>query len=90
MNEEILENLKVVKRNGKKVPFDSKKVAIAIKKGFDNINEQDTHCRRKRMIQIRILAENTAADHAQNHTNSRKAKSDGNKMLPIETGQQIA
>ena len=36
-NEEILENLKVVKRNGKKVSFDSKKVAIAIKKGFDGI-----------------------------------------------------
>ena len=37
MNEEILENLKVVKRNGKKVSFDSKKVAIAIKKGFDGV-----------------------------------------------------
>jgi len=37
MNEEILENLKVVKRNGKKVPFDTTKVAIAIKKGFDGI-----------------------------------------------------
>ena len=37
MNEEILEHLKVVKRNGKKVSFDSKKVAIAIKKGFDAV-----------------------------------------------------
>ena len=37
MNEEILENLKVVKRNGKKVPFDSTKVAMAIKKGFDGV-----------------------------------------------------
>ena len=35
MNEEVLENLKVVKRNGKKVDFDSTKIAITIKKGFD-------------------------------------------------------
>lgn len=35
VNEEVLENLKVVKRNGKKVSFDTSKVAIAIKKGFD-------------------------------------------------------
>ena len=34
-NEEILENLKVVKRNGKKVNFDTTKVAMAIKKAFD-------------------------------------------------------
>ena len=38
LNEEVLENLKVVKRNGKKVPFDTTKVAIAIKKGFDGVN----------------------------------------------------
>ena len=37
VNEEVLEHLKVVKRNGKKVAFDSKKVAIAIKKGFDGV-----------------------------------------------------
>ena len=35
LSEEILENLKVVKRNGKKVDFDTTKVAMAIKKGFD-------------------------------------------------------
>ena len=41
-NEEVLENLKVVKRNGKKVPFDTTKVAIAIKKGFDGtIREEE-------------------------------------------------
>ena len=34
-------NLIVVKRNGKKVDFDGAKIALAIKKGFDNINEQD-------------------------------------------------
>ena len=35
VNEEVLANLKVVKRNGKKVSFDETKVAMAIKKGFD-------------------------------------------------------
>ena len=39
--EDTLTNLKVVKRNGKKVDFDSTKIAIAIKKGFDNINCPD-------------------------------------------------
>ncbi len=38
---EILEDLKVVKRSGKKVDFDGKKIAIAIKKGFDSV-EVDT------------------------------------------------
>lgn len=37
INEEILMNLKVVKRNGKKVAFDKTKVAMAIKKGFDGV-----------------------------------------------------
>jgi len=38
--EEKLE-LVVVKRNGKKVDFDGTKIALAIKKGFDSVNEQD-------------------------------------------------
>ncbi len=33
--------LVVIKRNGKKVDFDGTKIALAIKKGFDSINEQD-------------------------------------------------
>ena len=34
--------IKVVKRDGKKVDFDASKIAIAIKKGFDSItNEND-------------------------------------------------
>ena len=36
-NEDIISNLKVVKRNGKKVDFDGAKIALAIKKGFDSI-----------------------------------------------------
>ena len=32
--------LDVIKRNGKKVEFDASKIAIAIKKGFDDVNNQ--------------------------------------------------
>ena len=39
--ENILENLKVVKRNGKKVDFNGTKIALAIKKGFDSITIND-------------------------------------------------
>ena len=35
--EELLENLTVVKRDGKKVSFNGTKIAVAIKKGFDII-----------------------------------------------------
>ena len=42
MIEEItLNDLKVVKRNGKKVDFDGTKIAMAIKKGFDSITIDD-------------------------------------------------
>ena len=42
INEEVIDNLKVVKRNGKKVSFDTAKVAIAIKKGFDGtVHEEE-------------------------------------------------
>ena len=41
INEEMLENLKVVKRNGRKVDFDTTKVAIAIKKGFDGVPKKE-------------------------------------------------
>lgn len=34
---DVLDNLVVIKRNGKKVPFDETKIALAIKKGFDSV-----------------------------------------------------
>ena len=40
ISDEIL-NLKVVKRNGKKVDFDGSKIALAIKKGFDSLIIED-------------------------------------------------
>ena len=39
--EEKITNLQVVKRNGKKVDFNGSKIALAIKKGFDSVNEID-------------------------------------------------
>ena len=39
--EELVTTLKVVKRNGKKVDFDGAKIALAIKKGFDSITNDD-------------------------------------------------
>ena len=39
--EELVATLKVVKRNGKKVDFDGAKIALAIKKGFDSITQDD-------------------------------------------------
>ena len=38
--ERITDKLQVVKRNGKKVEFNASKIAIAIKKGFDEIIER--------------------------------------------------
>ncbi len=37
VKEELLTTLKVVKRTGKKVDFDGSKIALVIKKGFDNV-----------------------------------------------------
>ena len=39
--EEVIDTIKVVKRNGKKVNFDTTKVALAIKKGFDSIIDEE-------------------------------------------------
>ena len=42
VTDELLENVKVVKRNGKKlVDFDGTKIAIAIKKGFDSVSTDE-------------------------------------------------
>ncbi|MDD2435407.1 MAG: anaerobic ribonucleoside triphosphate reductase [Bacilli bacterium] len=39
--EEKLTTLLVVKRNGKKVEFDGSKIALAIKKGFDSVTDEE-------------------------------------------------
>jgi len=38
---EKLKGFKIVKRNGKKVDFDGSKIALAIKKGFDSVNQTE-------------------------------------------------
>ncbi len=40
--ERVTDNLQVVKRNGKKVEFNASKIAIAIKKGFDEVIDKTT------------------------------------------------
>lgn len=37
----MFENIKVIKRDGKKVDFDGSKIALAIKKGFDSVNQEE-------------------------------------------------
>jgi ribonucleoside-triphosphate reductase len=39
--ENVMTNLTVIKRNGKKVDFDETKIALAIKKGFDSVELDD-------------------------------------------------
>ena len=40
--ERVTDNLQVIKRNGKKVEFNASKIAIAIKKGFDDVIDRTT------------------------------------------------
>ena len=55
--EEIFNNLKVVKRSGKKVDFDAAKIALAIKKGFDNIvvTDEETNEEKSKNIKNRFF-----------------------------------
>ena len=41
--EDVTLDIVVVKRDGKKVPFDGSKIALAIKKGFDSIIDEETN-----------------------------------------------
>ena len=42
LEDEFFDSIKVVKRNGSKVDFNGTKIAMAIKKGFDSIKDEDT------------------------------------------------
>ena len=50
----MFENIKVVKRDGKKVDFDGSKIALAIKKGFDSValDEEEQKYSEKDIIYI--------------------------------------
>lgn len=45
---EMLEDVTVIKRNGKKVAFDGSKIALAIKKGFDSVEIDDDESEKER------------------------------------------
>ena len=45
---EMLEDVTVIKRNGKKVAFDGAKIALAIKKGFDSVEVDDDEFEKER------------------------------------------
>ncbi len=47
INDEVLNDIVVIKRNGKKVDFDSTKVVLAIKKGFDSVNTNEENAETK-------------------------------------------
>ena len=53
--EEKLETLEVIKRNGKKVPFDGTKIAMAIKKGFDSTVVDDEEDKKYTSKDIQIV-----------------------------------
>ena len=61
MNDDKFSNIIVIKRSGKRVPFNGMKIAIAIKNGFDSVegkyNEDDANSVYNRVIN-RILDEN--------------------------------
>ena len=46
VTEELIPDLLVVKRDGKKVEFNGQKVALAIKKGFDSVISEDEETRK--------------------------------------------
>ena len=74
MNEEILENLKVVKRNGKKVPFDSTKIAITIKKGFDGVSMSDDEESKYDTKDIQKIYQNVIKKISKDYKNEEKIK----------------
>lgn len=61
MNDDKFSNIVVIKRSGKKVPFNGMKIAVAIKKGFDSVeneyNEDDANTVYNNVI-ARIASEN--------------------------------
>lgn len=77
---QLLSTLKVEKRNGKKVPFNGTKIAMAIKKGFDSVLTEDGE---KKYIDkdINAVYESVTDDLASNYLENSKIK--------IETIQDI-
>ena len=51
---ELLEDITVIKRNGKKVDFDGSKIALAIKKGFDSVEIDDDESEKERIRGVSV------------------------------------
>ena len=72
--EEKLETLEVIKRNGKKVPFDGTKVAMAIKKGFDSTIIDDEEERKYTSKDIQKVYQAVIKKIAKEHLEDGKIK----------------
>lgn len=74
VNEEVLENLKVVKRNGRKVDFDTTKVAMAIKNGFDGVISSEEENEKYTAKDIQKVYQNVIKKIIKDYKDSDKIK----------------
>ena len=72
--EEILNHLTVVKRNGKKVSFDTTKVAMAIKKGFDGVPETEEEGQKYDAKDVQKIYQGVIKKISKDYKNEEKIK----------------
>ena len=89
INEKLLENLKVVKRNGKKVDFDTAKVAIAIKKGFDGANKAEDEEERYTTKDIKKVYQSVIKRILKEYKEEEKIKIENIQDMIEETLQKL-
>ena len=89
INEKLLENLKVVKRNGKKVDFDTAKVAIAIKKGFDGANKAEDEEERYTTKDIQKVYQSVIKKILKEYKEEEKIKIENIQDMIEETLQKL-
>ena len=84
--EELVATLKVVKRNGKKVNFDTTKVAMAIKKGFDGVpkreEEESEYTSAPKSEYQKIMRKNSKVLHNHTATNHTQMVKDTIALVP--------
>ena len=90
INEKLLENLKVVKRNGKKVDFDTAKVAIAIKKGFDGANKAEDEEERYTTKDIQKVYQSVIKRILKEYKEEEKIKIENIQDMIEETLQKLS
>ena len=77
IEEELLETIKVVKRNGSKVDFNGTKIAMAIKKGFDSIkdiDEEGEESNKYNSVDIQKVYQDVIATIKKNYENKERIK----------------